>query len=148
MFCAELLAESSGQEKNMGKSSCASLAKMFPALAAMWIFHFLEWTESLLVARLNLATRGLLEPVLLEMTETAVRHATGVRGHREAWVSRHFPGFNIVRLWRLTGGYLKEILEDRHRFTNQRGRARTSLTIICSLLKLAQVTTPRSPDLN
>lgn len=73
----------------------------------MWVFHFLEWTDSLLVARLNRATRGLLEPVLLQMTETAVRHATGVRGHREAWVSRHFPGFNIVRLWRLTGGYLK-----------------------------------------
>ena len=76
------------------------------------VFHFLEWTESLLVARLSLVTRGLLEPVLLDLTETAVRHAAGVRGHREVRVSRHFPGFNIVRLWRLTAGYLKEILGD------------------------------------
>ena len=41
-----------------------------------------------------------------------MRRATGVRGHRYALVSLQFPGFNIVRLWRLTAGYLKEILED------------------------------------
>ena len=89
------------------------LAKMFPTVAAVWVsvFHFLEWTESLCFARLNFDTRGLLEPILLELTATAVRRASGVRGHRVAYLSEHFPGFNIVRLWRLSCGYLKEILE-------------------------------------
>ena len=90
------------------------LPVMFPSLAAVWIFHFLEWTESLVTARLSRGTRGALEPILLQLTERAVRHATGVRGHRQAWESEHFPGFNIVRLWRLSCGYLKEILEGRH----------------------------------
>jgi len=84
---------------------------MFPSVAAVWVFHFLEWTESLCVARLNLETRGLLEPILLQLTGTAVRRASGVRGHRVAYLSHHFPAFNIVRLWRLSCGYLKEILE-------------------------------------
>lgn len=52
----------------------------------MWVFQFLEWTESLLVARLNLDTRGLLEPLLLDMTETAISHAA----QREAWLSPVF----------------------------------------------------------
>ena len=68
---------------------------MFPSVAAMWVFQFLEWTESLLVARLNLDTRGLLEPLLLDMRETAISHAA----RREAWLSPVFPPkFKIVRL--------------------------------------------------
>ena len=51
------------------------------------------------MARLSLETRGVLEPILLDVTETAIRQAT------------IFAGFNIVRLWRLTGGYLKQVLE-------------------------------------
>ena len=96
------------------------LPVMFPSLAAVWIFHFLEWTESLVTARLSRGTRGALEPILLQLTERAVRHATGVRGHRQAWVSEHFPGFNIVRLWRLSCGYLKEILEGLARGSRRR----------------------------
>lgn len=46
------------------------------------VFECLEWTESLVPARLSWTTRALLEPILLD------------------------------RLWRLTAGYLKEILED------------------------------------
>ena len=80
---------------------------MFPAIVALVVFECLEWTESLVTARLSWTTRTLLEPILLD------RRATGVRGHRYALVSLQFPGlFNIVRLWRLTAGYLKEILED------------------------------------
>lgn len=93
---------------------------MFPSLAAMWIFSCLEWTESLVTARLSRGTRDLLEPVLLQLTETAVRHATGVRGHPRAWVSEHFPGFNIARLWRLSCGYLKEILHGLARGSGRR----------------------------
>lgn len=77
---------------------------MFPSVAAMWVFQFLEWTESLLVARLNLDMRGLLKPLLLDMTETAISHAA----QREAWLSPVFPEeFKTVAL---DGRVLKEIL--------------------------------------
>lgn len=85
---------------------------MFPAIVALVVFEFLEWTESLVTARLSRTTRTLLEPILLDLLETLVRRATGARGHRYALVSLQYPGFNIVRLWRLTAGYLREILED------------------------------------
>ena len=92
------------------KASCQD--HMFPAIVALVVFECLEWTESVVTARLSWTTPTLLEPILLDRLETLVRRATGVRGHRYALVSLQFPGFNIVRLWRLTAGYLKEILED------------------------------------
>ena len=75
---------------------------MFPAIVALVVFECLEWTESLVTARLSWTTRTLLEPILLDSLETLVRRATGVRGPRYALVSLQFPGFNIVRLRRLT----------------------------------------------
>ena len=93
---------------------------MFPSVAAVWVFHFLEWTESLCVARLNLETRRVLQPILLQLTGTAVRRASGVRGHRVAYLSHHFPAFNIVCLWRLSCGYLKEILGTSCAFSKSR----------------------------
>ena len=62
---------------------------------------------------------------------------TGDRNHRDAWVSHIFPGFNIVRLWRLTGGYLKRSLEMLARHPPQ-GR---------HLLCYFQVQTFEAPDL-
>ena len=95
-------------------------ATMFPSLAAMWIFRLLEWTESLLVARLSMGTRGVLEPVLLQMSVTALRTASGNHGRPDIFVSTHFPAFNIVRLWRLTGGFLQKALENLARHSRNR----------------------------
>ena len=33
-------------------------------------------------------------------------------GQPQTWVSHHFPRFNIRRLWRLSGRFLKQVLED------------------------------------
>lgn len=71
---------------------CQSAKSMFPAIVASWP------RADLVTARLSRTTRNLLEPLLLDLTESAVRRATGVRGHRYASVSLRFPGLNIVRL--------------------------------------------------
>lgn len=66
---------------------------MFPAIVASW---------PRVTARLSRTTRNLLEPLLLDLTESAVRRATGVRGHRYASVSLRFPALNIVRRQNVT----------------------------------------------
>lgn len=45
------------------------------------------------------------EPLLLDLTESAVRRTTGVRGHRYASVSLRFPGFSVVRHQNVTWSY-------------------------------------------
>ena len=105
---------------NFPRSDPHLFATMFPSLAAMWIFRLLEWAESLLVARLSRGARGVLEPVLLQMSETALRTASGNHGRPDIFVSTHFPAFNIVRLWRLTGGFLQKALENLARHSRNR----------------------------
>lgn len=51
---------------------------MFPALAAMWIFKFLEWGERLVQSRVNCITCGSLEPVLSQMRMLSSRGGVGL----------------------------------------------------------------------
>lgn len=71
----------------------------FFELNAMWVFQFLDWTESLL--RHAWRTDG----------EGPAR-SHGRTGKPQTWVLHHFPRFNIRRLWRLSGRFLKQVLED------------------------------------
>lgn len=93
---------------------------MFPTAAAMYVFLWLEWVESLVVARASQSTRALLEPTLLRMSQNALRAVASDHGRPQVFVSQHFPAFNVVRLWRLTGGFLKKYLE--HLARNARNR--------------------------
>ena len=93
---------------------------MFPTAAAMYVFLWLEWVESLVVARASQSTRALLEPTLLRMSQNALRAVASDHGRPQVFVTQHFPAFNVVRLWRLTGGFLKKYLE--HLARNARNR--------------------------
>ena len=79
-----------------------------------------------MVARLGRKTRGLLEPVLLQMSQTALRAAGGSHGRPQVFVSNYFPAFNVRRLWRLTGGFLKKLLENLAR------NSRVECSLTCS----------------
>ena len=93
---------------------------MFPAAVAMYVFLWLEWVESMVVARASQSTRSVLEPALLRMSQNALRAVARDHGRPQVFVSEHFPAFNVVRLWRLTGGWLKKYLE--HLARNARNR--------------------------
>ena len=68
-----------------------------------------------------MATRSTLEPILREMSITALRAASASHGRHEVFVSNHFPAFNIRRLWRLTGGlYLRRVLDGLARRSRNR----------------------------
>lgn len=49
---------------------------------------------------------------LVELTVKALREATGARANRRPGCRTTFPRFNIRRLWRLSGRFLKQVLED------------------------------------
>ena len=101
----------------------------FFELNAMWVFQFLEWTESLpwhaWPPRANFAGTDGEGPARTHGRTGNRRHDTTAQlyhhnppptqlppRHHEAWVSHHFPGFNIRRLWRLSGSFLKQVLEE------------------------------------
>ena len=107
---------SSAENTPVNKLGC----RMFPTAAAMYVFLWLEWVESLVVARASQSARSLLEPALLRMSQNVLRAAGGDHGRPQVFVSQHFPAFNVARLWRLTGGFLKKYLE--HLARNARNR--------------------------
>ena len=54
------------------------------------------------------------------MSITALRAASASHGRHEVFVSNHFPAFNIRRLWRVTGGYLRRVLDGLARRSRNR----------------------------
>ena len=107
---------SSAKNTPVNKLGC----RMFPTAVAMNVFLWLEWVESLVVARASQSTRSVLEPALLLLSQSALRAVARDHGRPQVFVSEHFPAFNVVRLWRLTGGWLKKYLE--HLARNARNR--------------------------
>ena len=62
----------------------------------------------------------LARTTLLRMSQNALRAVASDRGRPQVFVRQHFPASNVVRLWRLTGGFLKKYLE--HLARNARNR--------------------------